>query len=246
MVSPHGAGRSPGRASREGSHRSALCRARPALAPQGGDRIAPEAAIRRTLRVEVRPPALRRDEHLLRRRCGKLRDRQAWLLPRLTRGPATGLHRPGGHGRRLPAGLRGLRREHARFADGEERRRVTGTQARGIEPRLGHGPGHGQQRQPRVPARARGAVHRRHAQGDAAAIRAAVGRAELGGGPGRRRCEARSEPGWPGDVPSRAERRSALEGTGDAREVHRPHTNGPGEAQGCCRIGTASRREAGQ
>jgi hypothetical protein len=78
------------------------------------------------------------------------------------------------------------------------------------------------------------------------AIRAAVGRAELGGGPERRRCEARSEPRWPGDVPSGAERRSAVQRTGDAREVHRPHADGPRKAQGRSRVGPASRRDAGR
>ena len=49
--------------------------------------------------------------------------------------------------------------------DGEETRRV--------ESRLGDGPRHGERREPEIPARARRAVHRRHAQGDAAAVRAA-------------------------------------------------------------------------
>ena len=106
----------------------------------------------------------------------------------------------------FPLGYKGLRREHARFTAGEERRRVARAQARGVEPRLGHGPGDGQERQPRVPARARGEAHHRHTQGDAAAIRATPDGSELGRRPGGRRCEARAWSGWPGDVPPRAER----------------------------------------
>jgi hypothetical protein len=70
------------------------------------------------------------DQHLLRGPVRRQRHGQAWLFPRQPVGLPAGGDRAAGHDRRLPAGPRGVRREHRRLDHGAEDRGEGGGRAR--------------------------------------------------------------------------------------------------------------------
>ncbi len=84
-------------------------------AAQSGAGEVSQATVRRVVRHRIRPAAVRRDQHVLRRtsQCQSLGE--AWLLARSSLRLQTGLHRPGGDALRLAVGLRSVRGKSARF-----------------------------------------------------------------------------------------------------------------------------------
>ena len=200
-----------------GPHRPTLQGARSAAAAQGGHRETSAAAARRAVRAELRSAVLRRDQHVLRRRHARLPAGQARLFarqppdrPQVCIGLV--VTEDG-----FPLGLRSLRRQHARFEDGADDRRVDGEEVRLAESRLGDGSRHGQRREPEVPARARrhstSSARRRRCCGSSSSI---LTEQDWTDSPGRRGSETRAQPRRRGDVRPGAQRRSPRERTGDA------------------------------
>ena len=200
LVPAHGAVRSAAARWRSGQQGSAVSRARSAAGAQGRAGGASVAALRRAVRGRQRGAAVRRDQHLLRGRGRGQRAGPARLQPRSPARLQAGLHRPGGDLRRLPAGLRGVRRQHPRQPHRADHRRHDGSPSRRGRPRVDRRSRHVERGEPGVAAPDRAALHHRRAQGRAAQVRRrARGGGRLAGDPRRHRGQA----GAPGPTPAR-------------------------------------------
>ena len=144
----------------------------------------------------------------------------ARLLPRSSARLQAGVHRPGGDLRRLSSGLRGVCRQHPRFADLADHRRHHGGPAWHAGARLDRRPRHGERRQSGMAAPDRPALHHRRAEGGAEEVRRRTRRDRTAGARSTRasRSSSRATP-RPRDGDPVPLGRSAQQRAGHARQV---------------------------
>lgn len=182
VVSANGLGGFVGRAWREGAHRPLVCRPGRVIALQGSAGKTLARAAGRSVRVGIRPAAVRRDQHVFRGHvCGQSAGAARLLARRQAAMPAS-VHRPGGHRGGVSPGLRGLSGQPQRRQNRAGHRAGDGEEIRPGALHLGDGSRHGERGEPGVSALTPGAVHCGHAQGHAPPLRGTSAGEGLAGG----------------------------------------------------------------